>query len=203
MGMKRLLARAAVVLAALGTTVVVSQTPALADGAWYIWDAHSSHVDAPGVKPTCVDVPNSNFVKNTVVKSYPCHPVANERWDITHTNNQAYWRLSGNDPWQLYDIYTIDTANNQCLTDRNNGTTNGSLVILYDCNGGSNQEWLQKKMKTNLGGNDYYWLINVKSARCLAILNPVSSNYVNNLIQYDCNTGQNELWTWSASAPAV
>ncbi|MCM2416379.1 ricin-type beta-trefoil lectin domain protein [Streptomyces sp. RKAG290] len=64
-----------------------------------------------------------------------------------------------------------------------NGTTNGSLVNLWTCNGAANQQW-------NVSNGA---LVNPQSGRCLDIpaLNTANGTQLD---IWDCNNGSNQKW---------
>ena len=79
-----------------------------------------------------------------------------------------------------------------CLDVKQNGTTNGTLVDLFTCNGGQSQQW-QAKGKTLVGG---------QSGLCLD--DPHSSTVNGTQLDiWNCNGGANQVWNVPASTPAT
>ena len=76
-------------------------------------------------------------------------------------------------------------AEGGCADVTNNGTANGSLVELWTCNGGANQQW-----QANSAGE----LVNPASGRCLDVPNS-STTPGTQLELWDCNGGANQRWT--------
>ncbi|MEY9931420.1 hypothetical protein ABH926_006069 [Catenulispora sp. GP43] len=77
-------------------------------------------------------------------------------------------------------------VNGKCLDVTGAGTANGTLVELWDCNGGGNQQWQQN-------GDT---LVNPASGRCLDDPGFSSTNGTQVEI-WDCNGGVNQNWTMS------
>ncbi|MFF1630667.1 ricin-type beta-trefoil lectin domain protein, partial [Streptomyces sp. NPDC058272] len=74
---------------------------------------------------------------------------------------------------------------NKCLDAYNSGTANGTKVVLWDCNGGTNQKWT-----FNSGGT----LTNNVSGLCLDAINNGTAN--GTLIDlWTCNGGTNQQWS--------
>jgi hypothetical protein len=71
----------------------------------------------------------------------------------------------------------------------NAGTTNGSLLQLYDCNGRPNQQWAIES-----GGE----IVNPASGRCLTDPGNSTTDYTQIEI-YDCSGAPGQEWTWSGS----
>jgi hypothetical protein len=43
--------------------------------------------------------------------------------------------------WQAVNGQLVNPATGKCLDDFQSNTTNGTQLVLWDCNGGSNQQW--------------------------------------------------------------
>jgi len=74
---------------------------------------------------------------------------------------------------------------NKCLDASGKGTTNGTPVIIYDCNGGSNQQW-------NLNANGT--ITGVQSGLCLDANGGATANGTK-IIIWSCNGGSNQQWS--------
>lgn len=100
------------------------------------------------------------------------------------------WACSGSDPaevWTLDQItYTIrfDEVADMCLDINDQGTTNGTAVQLYQCNGLPNQIWVPRP-----GGA----LENPASGKCLD--DTAWGGSGTPLELYTCNGGANQDWT--------
>jgi alpha-galactosidase len=77
-------------------------------------------------------------------------------------------------------------GSNRCLDDPN-GTTNGTQVVIWDCNGSTNQQW------TRTGGNQLQVL-----GKCLDAYNNQTSPGTKVEI-WDCNSQANQQWTVNAN----
>ncbi len=75
----------------------------------------------------------------------------------------------------------------KCLDAYNNGTTNGTVVDIWDCNGGANQKWTVNSSGT---------LTNDQSGLCLDANGNGTGNGTK-LVLWTCNGGANQRWTLS------
>ena len=73
---------------------------------------------------------------------------------------------------------------NKCLDANNSGTTNGTAVIIWDCNGQTNQQW-------NLNSNGT--ITGVQSGLCLDASGRGTANGTS-IILWACGTGANQQW---------
>lgn len=87
-----------------------------------------------GASAKCLTVYGARTVSNTPVVQHTCTDGNNEVWNQVPTGI--------NDSWGR-DYYTLRPLNapNQCLTVFGASTANGTKLITYTCNGGSNQMW--------------------------------------------------------------
>jgi len=93
--------------------------------------------------------------------------------------NQAFYMLANGSNW------TIAMGANQamCLGASNNGTGNGTMVVIQACNGSAAQSYTAMPMSTS----GVYAFKNVASGRCMNIQGPSTANGA--LMQlYDCGT---------------
>ncbi len=82
----------------------------------------------------------------------------------------------------------VGVQSGRCLDDPAGATANGTLPSLYDCNGGSNQQWTYTASRQ----------LQV-SGKCLDALSAGTSAGTK-VDLYDCNGGTNQQWTFSGSA---
>ena len=211
----RFLLQGVLVLAALGLSAVVLPAPAQASsgpsGPWYMWDFGNQDT-SQNSDAKCIDVPHGNAVNNVQVQTYQCNGGANQRW--SQWDNTKLEIVDPKDPKHqkiiLSEAFWFQNANNECLTVQNNGTANSNPVILYNCASNQpynfNAQWatvpVPDKQDWWESGKDYYWIVNVNSGKCLTVQNPAGHNGAGWLIQYDCNEGSNEIWTWDSISPA-
>ena len=73
----------------------------------------------------------------------------------------------------------------KCCDAHNNGTAPGTHVEIYDCHGGSNQQW-------NLNANGT--ITGVQSGICLDVTGTSNPNGTG-LELWTCNGGANQRWT--------
>ncbi|AGL16461.1 glycoside hydrolase family 27 protein [Actinoplanes sp. N902-109] len=99
------------------------------------------------------------------------------------------YRVSGgttSDPGGSTTVSTIrGVASNRCLDDPNSNTTNGTLPVIWDCNGGTNQQWTRS-------GNQLQVL-----GKCLDAYNNQTAAGTKVEI-WDCNGQANQQWTVNA-----
>jgi hypothetical protein len=88
-----------------------------------------------------------------------------------------------------YGPYGMFGYQSQKCVDDPNGSTANVTMIIYTCLGGGNQRWYLEDTDTG-----YYQIVNQQSGKCLTVLNASTSNNAP-IIQYACNTGDNEEWT--------
>ena len=78
---------------------------------------------------------------------------------------------------------------NKCLDANGAGTSNGTQAIIWDCHGGTNQQW-------NLNANGT--ITGVQSGLCLDANGAGTANGTK-LILWSCNGGTNQQWNLRAS----
>lgn len=111
------------------------------------------------------------------------------------------WQCSSADKAQTSWSFRPDTdpadadvgqvkINGKCLDVKSNGTANGSLVDLWSCDGGANQQW----ELTGAAGE----LINPQAGKCLEDPGWSRSNGTQ-LDLWSCDGGANQAWTMPAS----
>jgi Ricin-type beta-trefoil lectin domain len=83
-------------------------------------------------------------------------------------------------------------GSNRCLDVPGAVTTNGTLLSIYDCNGGSNQQW------TSLSNGE----LQVYGNKCLDV--PGHATTAGTKVEiYDCNDGANQQWTLNSNGTVV
>jgi Ricin-type beta-trefoil lectin domain len=86
--------------------------------------------------------------------------------------------------WSVTDSGTI-TINGQCLDAKGQGTANGTVVQVFSCNGGSNQQWTVGSDGSIKGA---------QSGRCLDV-NAELTAAGTKVQLWDCHGGSNQKWT--------
>ena len=76
---------------------------------------------------------------------------------------------------------------NKCLDAYNRGTTNGTRVVIWDCNGQNNQQW-----NVNADGT----ITNVFDGLCLDATGGGTANGTK-LVLWTCNGSNSQKWTLS------
>jgi hypothetical protein len=84
------------------------------------------------------------------------------------------------------------TASNRCLDVPSQATANGTLLQIWDCNGGSNQQW------TYLSNGE----LQVYGSKCLDV--PGHATTAGTRVEiWDCNGGANQLWNLNSDGTVV
>jgi hypothetical protein len=83
-------------------------------------------------------------------------------------------------------------GSNRCLDVSGAQTTNGTQMIIWDCNGGANQQW------TLLSNGE----LQVYGNKCLDVLNHATTAGSKVAI-WDCNGGANQQWTLNSDGTIV
>ena len=78
---------------------------------------------------------------------------------------------------------------NKCLDAFGQGTGNGTMVVIWACNGGSNQQW-------NINANGT--ITGVQSGLCLDA-NAAGTANGTRIILWSCHGGTNQQWTLRTS----
>ena len=79
----------------------------------------------------------------------------------------------------------LQVYGNKCLDAERPGTTAGTRSIIWDCNGGTNQQW-------NLNSDGT--IVGVQSGLCLDVTGGATAN--GTLVElWTCNGGANQKWT--------
>ncbi len=84
------------------------------------------------------------------------------------------------------------SGSNRCLDVPNNATANGTLLDIWDCNGGANQKW------TLLSNGE----LQVYGNKCLDV--PGGATAAGTKVEiWDCNGGSNQQWTLNSNGTVV
>src|SRR6185312_10603374 len=83
-------------------------------------------------------------------------------------------------------------GSNRCLDVPGQSTTNGTLLQIWDCNGGANQQW------TLLSNGE----LQVYGNKCLDVPNHATTAGTRVEI-WDCNGGANQQWTLNSNGTVV
>jgi len=86
----------------------------------------------------------------------------------------------------------VGVGSGRCLDVPNQSQTNGTRLVIWDCNGGANQNWTQLAN----GGLQVY------GTKCLDVLNQSTTPGAAVAI-WDCNGGANQRWTFNADGTIV
>jgi len=86
----------------------------------------------------------------------------------------------------------LGVGSSRCLDVPNQSQTNGTQVVIWDCNGGSNQNWTQLANGA----------LQVYGTKCLDVLNQSTTAGAAAVI-WDCTGGANQRWTFNADGTIV
>ncbi|WP_433346764.1 glycoside hydrolase family 27 protein [Micromonospora sp. CA-111912] len=125
----------------------------------------TSSAFASAASGRCLDVPQSNTSNGTQPVIWDCNDAANQRWTISGQALQALgkcldapvnatagaraqiWDCNGgaNQRWTINANGTISgVQSGLCLDVTNNGTANGTAVILWTCTAAAHQRWSRR-----------------------------------------------------------
>jgi len=99
---------------------------------------------------------------------------------------------------EVYGPYLLVNAGTfldspQCIDNPNSNKNDNTIMTIYNCNGGSNQQWANETAVTSSD----YWTFNEASHKCLTVQNASSAQSAK-VLQFTCNSGTNERWTYTA-----
>jgi hypothetical protein len=86
----------------------------------------------------------------------------------------------------------VGVGSGRCLDVPNQSQTNGTQVIIWDCNGGANQQWTQLSNGA----------LQVYGTKCLDVLGHATAPGSPVAI-WDCNGGANQRWTVNTDGTIV
>ncbi len=156
----------------------------------------------------CADVPNNSQANGTAVALWDCHGGANQQWTINPAGQLLVYGAkcltaagtTDGSAVQINDCTTATTrqwtvssdgsvvsaASGKCLDAYANGTSNGTALIVWTCNGGTNQKWHRNSTPAFLKG--------LASARCVDVPNSNQANGTRPAL-WDCHNAMNQTWT--------
>jgi hypothetical protein len=129
-----------------------------------------------------IDVASGATANGTAVQQYAGVAFERQRFAILKSGTSSNWQLA----------MKIDT--NKCIGPVGNGTDNGTLIEIQDCNAGNNQAWTITASMLSAG----FMLKNVASNRCLEVAAGGTADGTP-LQLFDCNTGNNQKFKLSVS----
>jgi hypothetical protein len=109
--------------------------------------------------------------------------LATSGYQIDQFDNLSVTAVSGGGSGTTGEIHAVGAA--KCLDVPNNTTTEGTQADIWDCNGGSNQEW-----KLNSNGT----ITGVQSGLCLDVTGASTADGALADL-WTCNGGSNQQWT--------
>ena len=119
------------------------------------------------------------------VQSGRCVDVPNSTTDQRHAGAVVGLQRPGQPVVDLHVGQAAEVYGNKCLDANGQGTTNGTLVIIWDCNGQTNQQW-----NVNANGT----ITGVQSGLCLDANGAATANGTK-IILWSCNGQTNQQWT--------
>ncbi|GHJ46916.1 hypothetical protein Cs7R123_42580 [Catellatospora sp. TT07R-123] len=158
----------------------------------------------------CLDDPNSSTANGTQLQLWDCNGSNAQRWTLPRVrtgalasaltgkclDDNAASRTNGSHiqsrSCNASDAQRVHLSGdgtlriyNRCV-DVSGGTGNGALIVLWDCNGGANQQWTYDQ---GTGA-----LRNPQAGRCLDIPNSSTTDGVQ-LQLFDCNSSNAQRWS--------
>jgi hypothetical protein len=173
-----------VMMVTVGVVVVPQAASAAVQGP-YVMHPYPTFRDA------CIGVRGGSTSNSAVIEQQGCLPSAPQNWYFVDAQTTHYYR--------------IQNADGKCMNVQGGSLANSAKVIQYTCGTSistENDQWVPFYIKsvTYTSGiltytADYYQLQNLKSGKCLNVQGgSIAAGAA--LIQYTCNTGINELFTW-------
>jgi endoglucanase len=157
-------------LTALQATQPACASGPLANGTYYIRNAHSGDV---------IDIPQHKTAQGTDLDQWPKNGGTNQQWKVTSLGCGVYWIRS------VQDGESIDISGQS--------TSNGARVDQYDYWGGGNQQFI---IAEAAAGHDVITSLNSMDT----VEVPGSSSKAGTLLdQRQANGGTNQEWTFSAA----
>lgn len=151
------------------------------------WDISPGHTVTPF--RMCLSVRSSD--NGAQVEQAPCahnHRDANKEWYFISTDSGHYL------------IQNLKSG--KCLNVKGASKKDGAKVILYTCGvKRHNDQWYaDQRYRDSESGQDYYYLVNRRSKRCLNVRG-ASQDTGADLIQWKCgNSSDNDEFTWWSSS---
>jgi hypothetical protein len=141
-----------------------------------VFDAGYAYRMSPmHVASKSVDIAYASQTNGTAVQQY-------SSWE---GDPQKFNILSSGSNWKI----AMKLNNAKCVGPASNGTGNGTLMEVQDCNGGNNQAWTV----TANAGNGAFTFKNVASGRCLDV-NGVSTADGARIQLWDCSGQTNQQY---------
>jgi ricin-type beta-trefoil lectin protein len=126
---------------------------------------------ASAMSGQCLDDYHDSSTNDNPVVMWPCDGSPGEHWTV----NGQYIQING-----------------LCLDVKQGGTANGSLVEIYTCHNGTNQQWNRGPAKS-INSQTYYDYVNANSGTCLDGLAPGTANGTQIQI-WKCNGDTQQYW---------
>jgi hypothetical protein len=125
----------------------------------------------------CVDANGFGTANGTAVQQWACgNAQVNQEWQFQPTDSGFFKVVNRNAPAEVWDVTNV-------------GTTNGSLIQLWQFGGGTNQQWQPVSL-----GNGTFKFVGRGSSRCLDVPGASTSNGARLQI-FDCNGTGAQAWT--------
>ncbi|MCU1220183.1 MAG: glycoside hydrolase family 16 [Candidatus Angelobacter sp.] len=125
----------------------------------------------------CVDANGFGTANGTAVQQWACdNAQVNQEWQFQPTDSGFFKVVNRNAPAEVWDVTNV-------------GTTNGSLIQLWQFGGGTNQQWQPVSL-----GNGTFKFVGRGSSRCLDVPGASTANGARLQI-FDCNGTGAQAWT--------
>ena len=191
--------QAALSVATVSVTLLAQQSPAAAAPVRPLTSLPYQIQGPPtlfGGSARCINDPDGSVTNGTQMIIYNCNsPKVNNEWEFNVVDSMLF-------EGRRLNVYNLASKNvpspQKCLTVQGASTANNAPIIQYECNMGPNEEWFveyKETLATPSGNADFYWIENRNSFKCIVVQGAGTTDGAK-LVQYDCNLGPNELWTW-------
>ena len=126
---------------------------------------------------SCVDAKGFGTTNGTVVQQWACgNQQSNQEWQFQPTDSGFFKVVSRGASAEAWDVTNV-------------GTTNNSLIQLWQFGGGTNQQWQPVSL-----GNGLFKFVGRGSSRCLDVPAASTANGVQLQI-FDCNGTGAQSWS--------
>jgi hypothetical protein len=93
---------------------------------------------------SCLGVQGGSMTNGTQLIMWPCDGSLNQQWTLPNVNNSGSFEI----PLQIHN----GADYNKCLGALNIGTTDGTPLVIWDCNDHADQLWLGIPVTVTTGG---------------------------------------------------
>lgn len=115
---------------------------------------------------SCLDIDSWGTANGDVIHLWSCHT---DDKDPTHQNQEWVYHTDT-------DTF-VGTQSGRCIEAAGGGTSDGTGIVIWDCNGGGNQKWVYNKTDSTLRGVQSGLCLDAGSTNPPACTAPPTSNF--------------------------